>query len=240
MSEAIQFVEHEKCQDDTSIWKFFLKDRSKQFAKCVKCSNVLKTAGGSTSSLHKHMKNVHSISTLKRQAERNDSIISTSSSLPAATSNERPKKSKISDYYNVVESETLQLVIARMASLDGIPFDMFCKSEDLRKGLTARGFQNIPTSHNTIREYVLGYANQIRQRVILQLKHLKSDDTKFSITCDEWSSLRSRRYLNVNVHSHDFTWNLGLIRAHGHLPAEKVCNEVIISNLGNQIPLFYR
>lgn len=109
-----------------------------------------------------------------------------------------------------------------MASLDGIPFKLFCTSEDIRKGLTARGFRNIPKSSNTIRKCVLRYAEKIRNETIIQFDKLKSDGCKFSVSYDEWTSIRNRRYINVNIHSKDETWNLGLGGAFGKLPAEKV------------------
>ena len=43
----------------------------------------------------------------------------------------------------------------------------------------------------------------------------------FSLTFDEWTSNKNRRYMNVNLHAHDKFWNLGLCRIHGSMPAEK-------------------
>ena len=103
---------------------------------------------------------------------------------------------------------------------------IFCTSEDIWKRLLARGFNNIPRSPNTIRKYVFSYAEQVRKTTIAKFDELKSEGNKFSISSDEWTSLRNRRYLNVNVHSTNGTWNLRLGRAYGKLPAEKVCKFV--------------
>lgn len=130
---------------------------------------------------------------------------------------------KITTFFRNTECDTLDQVLARMASLDGISFQLFCKSENIRKELTARGFKDIPTSPNTIKKYVLRYAEKIRNETIEEFSKSKSQGTKFSLSSDEWTSVRNRRYINVNVHSKDETWNLGFGRAFGKLAAEKVC-----------------
>ena len=59
--------------------------------------------------------------------------------------------------------------------------------------------------------------------MIEKFKTMKKDNRKFSITIDEWSSSRNRRYINISVHygEEDFE-NLGLVRIQGSFPAEKV------------------
>lgn len=49
---------------------------------------------------------------------------------------------------------------------------------------------------------------------------------RFSLTMDEWTSVRNRRYMNVNVREGSSVWNLGLIRAFGSCPASK-CLEIL-------------
>lgn len=60
-----------------------------------------------------------------------------------------------------------------MTARDGLPFAVFCTSEDLRVGLSARGFNNIPKSSNTIRSMVMQYAIKIRKIVINEISHEK-------------------------------------------------------------------
>lgn len=49
----------------------------------------------------------------------------------------------------------------------------------------------------------------------------KYSDKRFSLTFDEWTSMKNRRYININVHANDTFWNLGLARVHGSMPATK-------------------
>lgn len=51
---------------------------------------------------------------------------------------------------------------------------------------------------------------------------------------DEWTSTRNRRYMNVNAHDDQDTWNLGLKRIVGSMDAEKCVKllEEILSEYG--------
>jgi len=54
------------------------------------------------------------------------------------------------------------------------------------------------------------------------LKKLKDEGKQFSLTFDEWTSNKNRRYINVNAHIKNRFWNLGLIRLHGLSPCVKL------------------
>lgn len=49
----------------------------------------------------------------------------------------------------------------------------------------------------------------------------------FTLTFYEWTSLRNRRYMNINVHSINKFWNLGLILVEGTMPATIRCIELL-------------
>lgn len=212
------FVDHPKSQDKDSVWRFFLTNKERNKAKCSKCMRIIKTEGSSTSAMHSHMMSQHKINTLKRRIN-----VKTSSEINNNVSSTPTSKVKLNEFFLNAEKESLEEIIATMASLDGISFNLFCTSEDIRKGLNARGFKDIATSPNTIRKMVLSYAEKIRQATTTQFGRLKSEGNKFSITTEEWTSLRNSRYINVNIHSDKDTWNLGLGRGFGKLNAEKVC-----------------
>ena len=67
-SEIKKFIEHSKGVDKYSVWFFFLKDEKGHIAKCKKCAKIIKTAGGSTSGLHTHLKTKHDVILRKRDA----------------------------------------------------------------------------------------------------------------------------------------------------------------------------
>lgn len=43
------------------IWQFFNKSESEASAICKRCSQIIKTTGGSTTGLHTHMRSIHNI-----------------------------------------------------------------------------------------------------------------------------------------------------------------------------------
>ena len=78
-------------------------------------------------------------------------------------------------------------------------------------------FKNSPRLY----KIVTSYSETIRQLVIKEISEYKLNGKVFSITFDEWTSLRNRRYINVNLHSESKFWNLELLRINVGLPAEK-------------------
>lgn len=119
-----------------------------------------------------------------------------------------------------------------MVALDGIPFSAFCTSLDLRAAIKALSLpEELPKSSSTIRQLVLEFATHIRKTRGVEITKLKEEGHKFSATCDEWTSGRNRRFLNIVIHGSDSKfWNLGLYRIHGSMTAEK-CVELLSNSL---------
>ena len=92
--------------------------------------------------------------------------------------------------------------VCRMVAKDGMPFYKFVSSTDLRELFKAEGHE-LPTSATSIQTMVMSYGSSIQKKTIIELDELKKLEKRFSITLDEWSSLRNHRYLNVNLHLFD-------------------------------------
>lgn len=103
-------------------------------------------------------------------------------------------------------------------------------SYDIRKGLEARGFENVPKSPTTVTKIVVGYAAEERNRLLQKLMTLKQAN-QFGVSVDEWTSLLNKRY--ANVHLSDKVFNLGLIRIVGKAYAEK-CWQILVKTLEKQ------
>lgn len=119
-----------------------------------------------------------------------------------------------------------------MTACDGLSFNVLCTSTDIRNGLLAQSFTNIPKTPKSIRKMVVNFAKEVRQtEMMIDFRTRISRGERFSLTVDEWTSVRNRRYININVHFTDKKfWNLGLIRGCGSLTAEK-CVELIKNKL---------
>jgi len=216
--------------NEHSVWNYFVRGKTnKNESKCTKCGKIIICSGGSTSGMHTHLKALHSIILRKREPvlSNEDLNIVTCS---IANSAKKPKNS-ITEYFDSNTDNSLPAVLSRLVSCDGISFNRISKSIDIRLGLTSRGFSDIPRSVATISESVKKYGENIKLKITRELDAAKrAENQKFSLTFDEWTSVRNRRYLNLNIHSADTYWNLGLCRIHGTMPAEK-CIEIIDTKL---------
>lgn len=135
-------------------------------------------------------------------------------------------KRKISNYFLPSEKSSCDVILARMTALDGLSFNLFVTSQDLRQLLISRGYNNLPTSVTTIRNRIMNYSLQIRERLIKEICQYKAKGMRFSLTFDEWTSTANKRYMNINVHCIEKFWSLGLIRIHGSMSAER-CKDIL-------------
>lgn len=195
------------------LWKYFLRsigDRVGEFGKCIvegpdgePCNRILSLGKKkSPTTLQNHLIQVHKIN-YKRPNDGSDEEIAT------------PKRKK----------DSIELVMSRMTALDGVSFRLLANSHDIRRAFTSDGYA-IPESANTIRELVLRFASGVRQDMTKKFALLKAAGCRFSLTMDEWTSIRGRRYANVNLHSDGQTFCLGLVRCIGSMVAER-CGDLV-------------
>lgn len=125
----------------------------------------------------------------------------------------------------------LPALLAHMTAQDGVPFRVFTTSPDLRRGLTALGLGNVPTSSESVKQLVMTQGKRIRSFVMEELEKKKRNGERFCLTFDEWTSTRNRWYMNANVHVQGPKyWSLGLICVQGSMPTEK-CISVLEEKL---------
>lgn len=120
----------------------------------------------------------------------------------------------MTDYFKKVNS--VEHIVSKMASLDGLPLKTFCTSEELKK-LFSKSVHKLPSSLNSIKKMIIQAYEELKTAMIIEIQELKSDGVKFAVTLDEWTSNRNQRYLNINIFSPHFRGdapykNLGLIR----------------------------
>lgn len=209
-------------KSNLSPWKYFTRSTDAGICNINKCGKKVKAAGGSTSGLHTHFRTIHKINLLKIKmttdgADNFENKKTTSNSTSTITS-----------YFKQHNDDSLQAVISRMVAKDMLPFSTFCTSEDLRNMLQSKG--HIPICPKAMKKMVMEFAETLRIQSIEKMQSCKNKSGKISITLDEWSSTRNRRYMNVIVHDKNKFWNLGLARVHGSMPAEK-CVDILKTKL---------
>lgn len=213
-----KYEDSKKSADKSSVWFYYLRATDGNSAKCKKCNKILKTAGSSTSSLWSHLRTKHSIDLKVTPAVLVSDPTPCSSQQNVIHDSQadisKPKKQKMTDFYHKLNS--VECVVSKMAALDGLPFKTFCTSEELRKLFLKSGY-NLPSSPKTIKNMVIETNENLKSSTIQEIDNLKSNEVKFAVTLDEWTSNRNRRYMNVNIFSPHFKdqtgfKNLGLAR----------------------------
>ena len=117
-------------------------------------------------------------------------------------------------------------VYARMAALSRISFRILAEDEDIKRGLAALGYKPLH-SHKAISKLVREYAKEVEEQIQTTLKAELDKGNRFSVTTDEWTSIRNRRYCVVNVHLKGGRhYGIGMIRGKGKLNAPKVARIV--------------
>lgn len=126
---------HKGVENNNSVWGHFLRERNGQAAKCKACQKIIKCGGGSTTTLHTHLRAMHKINIMKRGFEDKETP-----SVSTASNEICSSKMKITNYFSNKHDGSLAAVMSRMAAKDGVPFSLFCTSDDLRLLLAAKGF----------------------------------------------------------------------------------------------------
>lgn len=137
---------------------------------------------------------------------------------------------KISDALE--ETPRMELIVASLVCRDRIPMRTMITSIYIRR-LMLVNMTKLPKSAGDVRNIIMNFAAEIKVLFKEQLKIALKDGGKLSLTMDEWTSRRVRKYMNVNIHApNGRMWCLGLARVFGSADAEK-CRLVMESLLAD-------
>lgn len=85
------------------------------------------------------------------------------------------KKIQITEYFSDQIDTSLPAILSRMTASDGIPFSLFCTSNDLRMLLISKGHKEVPKSPNTIRKLVFEYGQKICKQITQEMKNVSAN-----------------------------------------------------------------
>lgn len=172
--------------------------------RCDLCDKEIKSIGGSTSGLHRHLTGVHSYRRL----------------MPIASPIKSPLKQTNLIGFAKKNINTMEEELAKLACDDGLSINQIKKSKFIKKSFNLIGFR-LPDSGNTIMRMIYTYGDEIKSYYIDRINHFLKIGNKISISIDDWSSLKTRKYMNIHLYSNDFNLSLGLIRLLEHNPSFK-------------------
>lgn len=160
---------------------------------------MIKSAGGSTHGLHVHLQTQHKINLFKRKADDDTGTTDSTVQCSRAKTSSSVGLRMMMKYVTSGKKEEQTMAIARMTACDGLSFCIFATSSDLRRALLALAYQ-VPKSENSVKKLVMEHGKTVRASAVSELAQRKIDGRRFSVTLDEWTSTRNRRYMNINVH----------------------------------------
>ena len=176
-SGAIMF-ENVRKERKSEVWNHFLYCKADKTAKCNIYHTTIVPGGSSTRSLIYHLKAKHGIFCKRPSYEESD---------------QQSKVSRLEPQILMEES------IGRLVAIDGLTFNQICNSSFIAKGFRQDGYCLLK-SPNTIRELFFKEYRKSLETLKAKILQLKSDGSRFSVSFDESTSVRNRRYLNVNLH----------------------------------------
>lgn len=125
-----------------------------------------------------------------------------------------------------IQEESMEHYVTRLAIKLELSFLKLCSPEIIEM-YKAKKYSNYPRWPTTVRQAILRCERSERKVMIEEVKQHKKDHM-VGATSDEWTSIASKRYMNINIHgkakdpnSDPIFWNLGLFRMLGSYPADK-------------------
>ncbi|XP_036347407.1 zinc finger BED domain-containing protein 1-like, partial [Rhagoletis pomonella] len=205
------------------VWKYacVINDG---FVKCNVCDTKLHY-GGSTSTVHKHLKQKHKLSVSvkerflpedENEGERSDSSIHESFSPESANSNEegviikRPRDSSSSSSQEATphcpskRQENITKALAKMIAMCQLKLSFSHSQGFINFMKEVDPGYKVPYPQAIKSRLGLAY-NEVREKITKRLETVSS----VSLTTDEWSSLAHEGYLSTTVHYIDYSWSLG-------------------------------
>ena len=128
------------------------------------------------------------------------------------------KKAKIQNYFGPKEPPyAITELLAKMTSVDGISFGAICKSESLQYIFKKAGYA-LPKTNSGVKDKVMEHFKSIKMKIMSEISEAKNAGIRLSVTCDESTSVRNRRFMNLNAHFERNCMSLGMARVNGSLP----------------------
>ena len=183
--------------NQSKVLKHFTRDDDdSDRASCIHCSKKISSKRGSTSGLFCPPKSKNNLS-----LESKDQ--------PCTSKKAKIQQKSILPFINV-KKESLQIIVSQLTAVDGFFIHSTGKSKFIRESLSAKGFR-LPSSDSSIINLDHSEYDDIQKKIKAKIETKVKANTRFSVTMDEYTSARCRRYMNINVYCQSDVINLGLM-----------------------------
>lgn len=210
------------------VWKYFVREAGKARCKVENCNAVLDAKA--TTSLSYHLEKTHKLFKSSTTTSARNSA-STSQGKPNEQDvvekvPEEPQPKKQKTMFECFWMKTLEETISRMAATDGLTIRQITKSSFIHQSLVKEfPKRSVPKTENGTMVLIEKYYAESKEQVKNKISRLKTEGMKFSMTLDEWTSLKNVRFLNINLHftiacNESKYFNLGMVKIEGSCPAD--------------------
>jgi hypothetical protein len=174
---------------------------------CFHCRRSIKCSKGSFSSLKNHLK-THGIF------------------IEDEVTQDQPAKKKMKTMLDYVQKQSLKEIVSDLAT-DGITIRAITRNSYIRKSIQRDGFK-LPENESDVMKLIIEDYCDKKAEMIKEIKTKLEQGAKFSITIDEYTTVRGRRYFGINVHEsiEKKTFKTGIVRIYGSCPAESMAESV--------------
>ncbi|CAF0985424.1 unnamed protein product [Didymodactylos carnosus] len=185
----------------SSVWKYALKRKNpitkESEGVCNKCGQVIKLSGRSTTGLRNHLKQKHGIDVDLVTEEKDETV-------------EVVKKPKtMLDY---LEHKNLKEIVADLAT-DGITIRVITRNKYIRDSIQRDGFK-LPANESDVMRLIHEDYEDKKNKMASEIQKKIQKGGKFSMTIDEYTTVRGRRYFGVNIHDSDEKKTFKTVRDH--------------------------
>ena len=196
----------------SQVWRYFTKKNG--IASCLHCTGIEnKIMQSGTGNLITHLSNVHDIvieKTTPGPPRR-----------PLSRADEKLTQSTL-NFKKEKKLNSLEDIYTDLVCRDGISVNCVSKSRYIKQSLEKRGLP-ANSKPQTIMEKVKGNVKKVVVELKNKLVSEIEDGVRYSITFDEWTSSRGRKYLNINLHRADKSKeHLGMVRVKGAQTTESI------------------
>ncbi len=193
------------------VWEHYLVNEQKGGSKCRHCGQFFKES--STSTLKYHLQNRHKI----KVGPQPGAARASETTEPEASNR---AQTQITDHFRGQGVTSEEKMLSHLAAVDGLSFHTLANSKALRQLWRGQGYK-VPTCDKTIKKMVMQHSDKLQAQLKKDISSQKEKGKRFSLSMDEWTSGRNRRYAALNLHAEGTIHLLGLIRISGSMPAEK-------------------
>ncbi|XP_061670698.1 uncharacterized protein LOC133498181 [Syngnathoides biaculeatus] len=196
----------------SKVWEYFARSKeSKDESECKICKKLIKCGGGSTSSMAAHVEKVHGL----KLCDDKDSKVA------------RVEGACSTDKYLLKKSMIEE--VSKLAAVDGLSLNAIANSEFIQRNLRAQKHhydKPPPSCGNTVKAMLYSFFQTKKKELTKYFNNKTQNGHRYSITLDEYTAIQNKRLMNINVHSKDEHWSLGLVQIDGSLDANKAAQTV--------------